>query len=138
VTILAASPGLFTYLGSDNNQYLVAIKANGTVASPTNPATRGETVVMYLTGLPLTPGIGTNAFPAPGSTASSQYPLILGVANQGTPFTATAYSPDLQGVETITFTVPSSVSPGPVQISIGVQPPNGQAAYSQGATLNVQ
>jgi uncharacterized protein (TIGR03437 family) len=138
VTILAASPGLFTYTASDNKPYLVAIKSDGTVASPSNPATRGETVVMYLTGLPLTPGIGTNEFPAPGSTASTQYPLILGVANQGNPYTAVAYSPDLQGVETITFTVPSSVNPGPVQVSIGVQLPDGTNAFSQGATLNVQ
>jgi len=137
ITILQASPGLFTYAGASNLQYLVAIKANGTVASPTNPANRGETVTMYVTGLPLTPGIGTNAFPAPGSTATPLYPLILGVANQGAPYTAVAYSPDLQGVETVTFTVPSSTIPGAVQISIGVQAPSG-GVFSQGATLNVQ
>jgi uncharacterized protein (TIGR03437 family) len=137
VTILQASPGLFTYAGANNQQYIVAIKANGTVASPTNPANRGETVVIYVTGLPLTPGIGTNAFPAPGSTAAPAYPIILGVANQGAAYSSVAYSPDLLGVETITFTVPSSVTPGPVQISIGVQAPSG-TQYSQGATLSVQ
>jgi uncharacterized protein (TIGR03437 family) len=137
VTINQASPGLFTYAGANNQQYLVAIKANGTVASPSNPATRGETVTMYLTGLPLTPGIATNAFPAPGSTASSQYSLILGVANQGAPFTSVAYSPDLQGVETLSFTVPTTATPGPVQISIGVQGAS-QTFFSQGAILNVQ
>jgi uncharacterized protein (TIGR03437 family) len=137
VTINQASPGLFTYAGANNQQYLVAIKANGTVASPSNPATRGETVTMYLTGLPLTPGIATNAFPAPGSAASSQYSLILGVANQGAPFTSVAYSPDLQGVETLSFTVPTTATPGPVQISIGVQGAS-QTFFSQGAILNVQ
>jgi uncharacterized protein (TIGR03437 family) len=137
VTINQASPGLFTYAGANNQQYLVAIKANGTVASPTNPATRGETVTMYLTGLPLTPSLATNAFPAANSTASPAYPVILGVANQGAAFSSVAYSPDLQGVETMTFTVPSTVTPGAVQISIGVQAPNG-VQYSQGAILNVQ
>jgi uncharacterized protein (TIGR03437 family) len=137
LTILPASPGLFTYIGSGNLPYLVAIKANGTVASPTNPANRGETITMYVTGLPLTPSISTNAFPAAGSTASPLYPVILGVANQGAPYSAVAYSPDLQGVETMTFTVPTSVTPGAVQISIGVQAPSG-SFYSQGATLNVQ
>jgi uncharacterized protein (TIGR03437 family) len=136
VTINQASPGLFTY-AANNQQYLVAIKANGTVASPSNPATRGETVTMYLTGLPLTPGIGTNAFPAANSTASPAYPVILGIANQGAAFSSVAYSPDLQGVETMSFTVPSNATPGAVQISIGVQAPNG-VQYSQGATLNVQ
>jgi uncharacterized protein (TIGR03437 family) len=137
VTINAASPGLFTYAGAGNAPFLVAIKANGTVASPTNPANRGETIAMYVTGLPLTPGVGTNAFPAPGSTATPLYPIILGVANQGAPYTAVAYSPDLQGVETLTFTVPNSTNPGAVQISIGVQTPSG-TFFSQGATLNVQ
>jgi uncharacterized protein (TIGR03437 family) len=137
VTINQASPGLFTYAGANNQQYLVAIRPNGTVASPSNPAMRGETVTMYLTGLPLTPGIATNAFPAANSTASPAYPVILGVANQGAAFSSVAYSPDLQGVETMSFTVPSNATPGAVQISIGVQAPNG-VQYSQGATLNVQ
>lgn len=137
VTVSSASPGLFTYAGPGNTQYLVAIKSNGTVASPSNPANRGETIVMYLTGLPLTPGIGTNAFPAPGSTANSQYPLILGLANQGSPFISVAYSPDLQGVETMSFIVPNSTNPGAVQVSIGVTAPDG-TFFSQGATLNVQ
>ena len=136
VTVLPASPGLFTY-AVNNLQYLVAIKANGTVASPTNPANRGEVVTMYITGLPLTPGIATNAFPAPGTAASPAYPVILGVANQGAPYTSVAYSSDLAGVETMTFTVPTTVTPGAVQISLGIQVPTG-TVYSQGATLNVQ
>jgi uncharacterized protein (TIGR03437 family) len=137
VTILQASPGLFTYAGANNQQYLVAIKSNGTVASPTNPATRGETVTMYVTGLPLTPSISTNAFPAPGSTAQPVYPIILGLANQGAAYSSVAYSPDLAGVETVSFTVPAGEAPGPITVAIGVQTPAG-ILYSQGSTLNVQ
>jgi uncharacterized protein (TIGR03437 family) len=137
VTVNPASPGLFTYAGPNNQQYLVAIKANGTVASPTNPATRGETITMYITGVPLTPSLATNSFPAPGSTAMPAYPVILGIANQGAPFNTVAYSADLASVETMTFTIPSTVTPGPVQISIGVQGPSA-SYFSQGATLNVQ
>jgi uncharacterized protein (TIGR03437 family) len=138
VTIAQASPGIFTYQTTASaTQYAVVIKSNGSVAGPANPATRGETVVMYLTGVPLTPGISTNTFPAPGSTASPAYPIILGVANQGTPYQSVAYSPDLPAVETITFTVPASVTPGAVVVAIGVQTPSG-VVYSQGATLNVQ
>jgi uncharacterized protein (TIGR03437 family) len=137
VVILPASPGLFTYAGANNQQYLVAIKANGTVAGPSNPATRGETVTMYMTGVPLTPGIATNAFPPAGSTTNPTYPIIFGIANQGATFTSVAFSPDLAGVETLTFTVPSSLTPGAAVVAIGVQAPTG-IIYSQGATLNVQ
>jgi uncharacterized protein (TIGR03437 family) len=136
VTVLQASPGLFTYAVS-GQQYLVAIKSNGTVAGPSNPASRGETVTMYMTGVPLNPTLATNSFPAPGATQTPAYPIILGIANQGAVYNSVAYSPDLPGVETMTFTVPTTLTPGPGQISIGVQAPSG-AQYSQGATLNVQ
>jgi hypothetical protein len=92
---------------------------------------------MYITGVPLTPSLATNSFPAPGSTAMPAYPVILGIANQGAPFNTVAYSADLASVETMTFTIPSTVTPGPVQISIGVQGPSA-SYFSQGATLNVQ
>jgi uncharacterized protein (TIGR03437 family) len=139
VTIGQASPGLFTYTGANNQPLLVAILPDGSVAGPTNPATRGTTVTVYLTGVPLTPGVSTNAFPPPGSAVQPQplYPITLGVNNQGTAYTSAAYSPDLLGVETLTFTVPTSLGPGAAQISIGVQTPSG-AVYSQYATLNVQ
>jgi uncharacterized protein (TIGR03437 family) len=138
VTVSAASPALFTYTGADNQLYLVAIKANGTVASPSNPANRGESVTIYMTGVPLNPGLSTNAFPAPGSAATAAGTLILGVANQGVPYTSVAYSPDLAAVESLTFIVPSSAGTGPVQISIGVITGSGASFFSQGATLNVQ
>jgi uncharacterized protein (TIGR03437 family) len=137
ITILPASPGIFTYTAANNQLNAVVIKANGTVAGPSNPATRGETVVLYLTGLPLTPGIATNAFPAPGSSASPAYPIILGVANQGAAYQSVAYSPDLAGVETISFTVPTSATPGAATVALGVQAPSG-IVYSQGATLYIQ
>jgi uncharacterized protein (TIGR03437 family) len=137
IVIGQASPGLFTYTAADNKQYLVAIKANGTVAGPTNPATRGESLTIYLTGLPLTPGISTNSFAPTGVTTTSLYPLILGVANQGATFTSVAYAQTLSGVETITFIVPTSATPGASTVSIGVQAPTG-TVYSQAATLNIQ
>lgn len=137
VTILPASPGLFTYTAANNQLNVVAILPNGTVAGPTNPATRGTSVTLYLTGLPLSPGLSTNAFPVPGSTASPAYAIILGVANQGTPYQSVAYSPDLPGVETLTFTVPTSATPGATIVAVGVQVPSG-IVYTQGATLYIQ
>jgi uncharacterized protein (TIGR03437 family) len=137
VAISAASPGLFTYAGANNQQYLVAIKSNGTVAGPTNPATRGETVTIYLTGMPLTPGIQTNAFQPSNATAAPVYPLVLGVGNQGTPVTSVAYAQSMVGVETISFVVPTTLNPGPQQVAVGLTTPSG-SVYSQGATLNIQ
>jgi uncharacterized protein (TIGR03437 family) len=137
-TVLPASPGLFQYTAANGQPYVVAIKANGSVAGPSNPANRGENITIYVTGLgPLSPAIATNSFPASGSTPAPVYGLILGVANQGAPYNTAASAPDLIGVQTINFAVPGSITPGPVTISIGVQTPSG-VVYSQGSTLNVQ
>lgn len=137
VAISAASPGLFTYAGANNQQYLVAIKSNGTVAGPSNPATRGETITIYLTGMALTPGIQTNAFQPSNATAAPVYPLVLGVGNQGTAVTSVAYAQSMVGVETISFVVPTTLNPGPQQVAVGLTTPAG-SVYSQGATLNIQ
>lgn len=61
VPVLGAQPGIFILDAASNG----AVHADGTIVTSANPASRGETVVLYLTGL----GPVSNA-PQPGQPAS--------------------------------------------------------------------
>jgi uncharacterized protein (TIGR03437 family) len=136
--VAAASPGLYEYIASDGSKNVVALRPNGTVVGPTNPAIRGESVRFYLTGAgPLSPTMATNSFSPASSDPTVVYPIVLGISNNGTAFSQAIYARNLIGVEEITFTVPTDANPGKVGISIGVVAPTG-VAYSQGSALYIQ
>jgi len=76
--ITAASPGLYEYIASDGSKNVVALRPNGTVVGPTNPAIRGESIRFYFTGAgPLSPAISTNSFSPAGTDPAVVYPSFL-------------------------------------------------------------
>lgn len=126
VNVQAASPGLFLTQYANNNSIPVLERPDGSFVSPTNPAVKGETLIAYVTGLgPTTPSVATNALPAPGSKATLQGTVIVGLNGQGIPSAGTALSSDLVGVQTVSFTLPSSTPSGTSGFSIGVLYPTG-------------
>ena len=61
VQLQPAAPGIFETQGSDQKLRGVIIRPDGSFASKENPARRGETVHLLVTGLgPVNPAIGTN------------------------------------------------------------------------------
>ena len=137
-TIAAASPGLFEYIAGDGSKNVVALRPNGSVVGPANPALRGENIRFYVTGTgPLSPTVSTNTFSPIGADSTVVYPIVLGISNNGTAMSQSIYARNLIGVEEITFNLPSDTATGKVGISIGVTSPTG-IAYSQGSVLYVQ
>lgn len=135
VTVLPASPGLFTTQVSTTSSVPVLERPDGTFVSPNNPGRRGETLIAYVTGLgPTTPAVATNSLPVPGSSANVQGIVIVGISSNGsasgeTPSSA-ALTQDIVGVYLVAFQVPSSVPSGStVGFSVGVLPQGGNTVY---------
>ena len=135
VTVLPASPGLFTTQVSSTTSVPVLERPDGSFVSPTNPGRRGETLIAYVTGLgPTTPAIATNSLPVPGSNDTVQGTVIVGLNVGGSvsgesPISA-SLTQDIVGVYLVAFQVPSSAaSPSNVGFSIGLLPQGSSTVY---------
>jgi len=135
VTVLPASPGLFTTQVSSTTSVPVLERPDGTFVSPTNPGRRGETLIAYVTGLgPTTPAVATNSLPVPGSNATVQGTVTVGIAFNGSasgesPISA-SLTQDIVGVYLVAFQVPSGVPSGTnVGFDISVLPQGSSTVY---------
>ncbi len=130
IPIRAASPGLFLTAFNSTSQTPVLVRPDGSFVSPTNPAHAGETLIAYVTGMgATTPAIATNSLPAPGSSPAVQGTIIVGMNGGGVPLVASALSPDLVGVETVSFMVPTNTQSGTSTFSVGIIPPGSSTPY---------
>jgi uncharacterized protein (TIGR03437 family) len=131
VLVLATQPGIINYAGPNNTPYGYVISAaDGTTVTPSNPAHRGGTYYMVLTGLgETTPPITTNAV----GTGSQVIPLsqvVVGVNNAGVPVTLAEYAADQIGVYVIGFTIPATAPTGTNQpLAVEVNGAFGNAVY---------
>jgi uncharacterized protein (TIGR03437 family) len=145
VTVLPASPGLFTTQITSTTSVPVLERPDGSFVSPANPGRRGETLIAYVTGLgPTTPAVATNSLPVPGSNATVQGTVTVGIAANGSasgesPISA-SLTQDIVGVYLVAFQVPSSVPSGSnVGFSVSVLPQgSGTVYYSTLGTFPVQ
>ena len=144
VTVLAVSPGIFQTTQSDGKARAVALRPNGTVVTPTNPAGRGENIRIYLTGLgPVNPSISTGNFsPATGPDPVVTSPLLLGLNNAGINIVQAIYARNLIGVYEITFTVPTDTAgfpSGSLPLAVAIQgpSPNGYV-FGNGSSIVIQ
>jgi uncharacterized protein (TIGR03437 family) len=132
VPVKPASPGLFmTHFTAGAMAIPVLERPDGSFVSPTNPAQPGETLIAFVTGIgPTAPSVATNALPAPGSNPSVQGTIIAGMNGQGVSLVGSTISPDLVGVETVSFIVPSTTPAGNSTFSVGVlYPSSGSTVY---------
>lgn len=124
VRVLPASPGIFQTIQSDGVMRAVIEKPDGSFASPTNLARRGETVTAFLTGLgAVSPPVATNALPIPDTPSTVTGTVIVGVNNEGVPVVSQQLSPDMLGVYTIQFKIPDDAPQNNnVTLSVGLMP----------------
>jgi uncharacterized protein (TIGR03437 family) len=129
ITIAAARPGIFAIPAAAGPPRAIAQNQNYSLNSPSNPAARGEVVIVYLTGSgEVDPAVAT------GEGAPSEEPL----ARVALPATATiggreaeiqflGLSPGYVGLTQANLIVPANAPIGPdvpVVITIGGQPSN--------------
>ncbi len=138
VPVLSVQPGIFETSDSSKNRFAVVLRSNGSFVSPSNPATRGETVRVYLTGLgAVSPATGTNRAGLPNQLVNGQ--IITGVNGAGVPTISSEYVPGAIGLYTITFQVPADAPTGSnVSLNFAEVGPDGQAVYSNDSTIAIQ
>jgi uncharacterized protein (TIGR03437 family) len=128
VTIAAAQPAIFTQDQSGKGPALVNdVQPDGTmfVVTPDNPATAGDSLVIYCAGLgPVDPPVdaGTAAPDSPPSQTTTPVMVTIGGMPADVQFAALA--PGMVGVYQIGVTVPSGVAPAPdapLVVSVGDQ-----------------
>ena len=127
LNVMTAAPGIFQVVQSDGVERAVIVRPDGSYATPTNPARRGETEIAYVTGLGATsPAVSTTALPVPGGTPATVLGTVVpGMAGGGVPLVSAQLSADLPGIYTVSFTIPTSESQGDVPFSIGIIPVGG-------------
>jgi uncharacterized protein (TIGR03437 family) len=145
-----AAPGIFETTGADGVRRAVAVRPDGSIASPTNPARQGEFVRIYITGVgPVVPALATGGVPVPGVTAvpAEGTQIVVAVYSpSGTPTglggVTVEASPDLIGVYEVTFQVPSvpAVQVGDNILALGVVAEGNPIQFQQpgGSTLPIQ
>jgi uncharacterized protein (TIGR03437 family) len=115
VPVLGAQPGIFILDGASNG----AVHADGTIVTSANPASRGETVVLYLTGL----GPVSNAPQAgqPASLSTLSDALVVPQVTIGgflaTPVFA-GLTPGYIGLYQINVAIPAAAASGVVDVTV--------------------
>jgi uncharacterized protein (TIGR03437 family) len=138
VPISAVQPGIFETPDANGRKIGVVTRPDGSFVSPANPARKGETVQVYMTGLgDVSPASATNRAGIPGQTVLA--PIIVGVNNAGVPMISAQCAPGMIGVYTITFVVPSDAPSGSaIPLSFAAAGPDGINVYSNTSSLAIQ
>ncbi len=136
LNVLPASPGIFQTTQSDGVVRAVIERPDGTFASPTNPARRGETDTAFVTGLgSVSPLVSTNSLPIPETPSTVNGTVIVGINNSAVPLTGAQLSPDMLGVYTVQFVVPNTAPQNNnVVFSVGLIPVGSTQTYYSNST----
>ncbi len=140
VSVTKYQPGVFTTMGSDNVPYAVALHADGSYVTQSNPAQRGEQLKLFLTGLgSVTPSTATNR--AGTGDQMVMGAVTVGLNNAGVPVIGSEYLPGAIGIYVVTFQVPQDTQPGtqrPVGFIISDPgDPAAQAIYANGSFIPI-
>ncbi len=139
VPVLAYFPGMYETVAADGKAYAVASRPDGSFIGPGNPAARGETVRVFVTGLgQTTPAIATNRAGTGGQTVNAQ--IIGGVNNAGVLVVKAEYLAGQIGTYIVDIQIPTDTLQGSYQpIAVAVQPPDGgPLIFGNGVFIPIQ
>jgi uncharacterized protein (TIGR03437 family) len=135
VTIAATTPGIFTQNGSGTGLGAILLP-NNSAATTANPATRGNTIIIYANGAGVTSPAGVTGAVAPSTTLLhpvAQVSVTIGGITATVSYAGSA--PGLvEGVLQINAIVPTTISAGTQPIIVTV----GNASSQNGVTVPVQ
>ena len=136
VPVLAAQPGIFT-LDASGSGAAAVLNRDYSVNSATNPAKRGDAVMIFATGQGATAPAGVDGLVAlAASTAAPPQAVTVQIGGQPATVSYAGNAPGMvEGALQVNATVPSSVTPGSaVSVVLAI----GGAAGPAAATIAVQ
>ena len=148
VTVLPVSPGIFEFTDTDGAVRAVLVRPDGSYASIANPARRGETIRMFVTGLGQTnPPLFTNEVDplitdSSGNLVPEELPvtatIVVGVNNGGVLVLGAHYAYFGVGVYEVDFEVPANTTPGNNAPFAIVVYQGSKAVFGNGSLIAVQ
>jgi uncharacterized protein (TIGR03437 family) len=117
VAVFAVQPGIFEF-DSGGLRIAAALHADFSVVTPSNPARKGEVILLFLTGLgALARPVGTNvAGPIPPVETVTR--PIVGIADAGAEVLGSFYAPGLYTAYQINFRIPDNAPSGLAKLSV--------------------
>jgi uncharacterized protein (TIGR03437 family) len=136
VPVLPFQPGIFEDVASNGKRYAVVMRPDGSFVSTSNPAQRGETVQVYVTGLgPVSPSTGTDK--AGTGQESVVNPILVGLNNAGVNPISAQYAQGLIGVYVVTFQIPASSATGTLPLAVA-EGPSSALVFGNSSLIVVQ
>jgi uncharacterized protein (TIGR03437 family) len=139
MNVTTTAPGLFTANSSGTGPGAI-LNSNNSVNSPANPATRGDTVVVYMTGEGQTSPAGvtgkvTTVSSTPPLTPAPLLPVTITVGGQGANYSFAGQAPGfVSGVMQVNVVLPTNIPTGEQEIIISV----GGNPSQRGVTVSVK
>ena len=107
-------PGIFIY-----NGYAVAVHVDGSLVNPADPASAGETIVVYTTGLgPVTIDVPDGYPPSSNPLAYTADPFQALVEGEQAQVLFSGLAPGFVGVYQLNLTLPGDLPPGDLDMQI--------------------
>jgi uncharacterized protein (TIGR03118 family) len=120
VPVQPVSPGIFTINFTGTGQ-AVALNADGTVNSSTNPAARGSLIWLFATGEGVTTPSSSDGMTETDMSRTPVLPVSVGFnALPSTVVSASTTPRDVAGVLEVQVAVPASLTPGQIEVSLSV------------------
>ncbi len=130
-------PGIFEFDGTDGRRYAVALNPDGSFISPSNPAVRGTTIRVLMTGLGQTsPALGTNRTGVGGQSVLAS--LIGGVNDSGVRVVSAETVTGQIGNYLVELEIPADTQPGPYQSIAVAIAPGGDLIFSNGVYIPIR
>ncbi|BDC48820.1 hypothetical protein F183_A11360 [Bryobacterales bacterium F-183] len=138
VPVYQYQPGVFEYDETDGRRYAVAVKADGSFVSPSNPAERGSTIRLLATGLGQTsPAMGTNRAGVPNQLVLAN--LIGGVNDAGVRVVRAETVNGQIGNYLVEIEIPATTAAGPYQsVALAIPTGTGDVIFSNGAYIPIR
>jgi uncharacterized protein (TIGR03437 family) len=138
VSVLPAKPGVFMFRDVSERIYAVATRPDGSYVTSANPARRGETILIYATGLgQTTPPTATNRVSQADQAVSAE--LVAGINNQPVRVVSAKLLPGAIGVYEIAVEIPQDTPAGPDQpVTLAVRGIDGSLVSANNTALPVQ
>ena len=113
VSVSKLQPGIFEYVPSGSNvTYAAVLKPDGSAVGPSNAASRGTTVAMFMTGLgPTSPPLSTGQL-GPVPAATTNYVPLVGINGVNAPVVFSGVAPGFIGLDQVNFFIPATAPTG--------------------------
>ncbi|OFV96604.1 MAG: hypothetical protein A3H28_16190 [Acidobacteria bacterium RIFCSPLOWO2_02_FULL_61_28] len=116
LTLLPAAPGIFTFDGSNG---AILHGSDFRPAGPSSPAARGETVILYASGLgPVSPSVGTGQAAPSAPLSNTLVTPIVTVGGVNAIVIFSGLAPGFVGLYQLNIVVPFNVVPGILDVII--------------------